>query len=489
MMGANSVQSGGGATVASFVIIRHKKLKSVGHVAAAIQHNSRGMDVPNADPARTPQNAVSGGGMLTLSNNLASCTIKSTQPNPVVALEYLVTASPERINDPAFDREGYFRDARAYLDELLGAENMVHCAIHMDETSPHMQIIYTPIVNVAASTRRRSVVVGKNADDSQRRETREFSTPAGRALRAKVFTDRAASKLLQSDFPARVGAKYGLERGIERSKAHHNPIQKVYPQVMQAIEQAEAKNRLIEVRTGELLARHEQISGDAAARTLPRPVRITAENVTPRVVSKNILGIATHETAEQVAERVTEGLGRYYAPLHEAAQRQQSAEIRAGQLAQQVEQLEAELKPLRPLLQGLDSDGVAAVLSHAEKVAERERVKTGFRAEFQRRVSAIVSPGRLSGPVATFMRIAKAALAKMTGDASQVDWDGVERDSIKQIIEDGWAPRRAGQVIQERSPGQVGRDPATMERELNAMPDTAEPKAKQPKQGQGFGPR
>lgn len=44
MMGANSVQSGGGATVASFVIIRHKKLKSVGHVAAAIQHNSRGMD-------------------------------------------------------------------------------------------------------------------------------------------------------------------------------------------------------------------------------------------------------------------------------------------------------------------------------------------------------------------------------------------------------------------------------------------------------------
>mgnify|MGYP000588417532 CR=1 FL=1 len=257
----------------------------------------------------------------------------------------------------------------------------------------------------------------------------------------------------------------------------------------QAIEQAEAKNRLIEVRTGELLARHEQISGDAAARTLPRPVRITAENVTPRVVSKNILGIATHETAEQVAERVTEGLGRYYAPLHEAAQRQQSAEIRAGQLAQQVEQLEAELKPLRPLLQGLDSDGVAAVLSHAEKVAERERVKTGFRAEFQRRVSAIVSPGRLSGPVATFMRIAKAALAKMTGDASQVDWGGVERDSIKQIIEDGWAPRRAGQVIQERSPGQVGRDPATMERELNAMPDTAEPKAKQPKQGQGFGPR
>lgn len=105
--------------MANFVIIRHKKLKSVGHVAAAIKHNSRGMDVPNADPARSPLNVVSGGGMLTLSSNLGTCTIKSTQPNPVVAIEYLVTASPERINDPTFDKEGYFRDARAYLDNLL----------------------------------------------------------------------------------------------------------------------------------------------------------------------------------------------------------------------------------------------------------------------------------------------------------------------------------------------------------------------------------
>lgn len=151
-----------------------------------------------------------------------------------------------------------------------------------------------------------------------------------------MFTDRAASKLLQSDFPARVGAKYGLERGIERSKAHHNPIQKVYPQVMQAIEQAEAKNRLIEVRTGELLARREQISGDAAARTFPRPVRITAENVTPRVVSKNILGIATHETAEQVAGARHRGAGALLCP----AARGRAAPAIGGDPGQQLAQVE-----------------------------------------------------------------------------------------------------------------------------------------------------
>ncbi len=466
--------------MANFVIIRHKKLKSVGHVAAAIKHNSRGMDVPNADPARSPMNVVSGGGMLTLSSNLGTCTIKSTQPNPVVAIEYLVTASPERINDPTFDREGYFNDAKAYLDNLLGPENLVHCAIHMDETSPHMQIIYTPIVAVAASTRRRSVVVGKNEDGTQRRETRDFSTSAGRALKAKMFTDKTASKTLQSDFAAKVGAKYGLERGIERSKARHEPIQKIYPQVLKKIEVGEEKNRLIEARTEELLARHEQISEDAAARKLPRPVRIRDVDVTPQVVSKNMFGISTYETTEEVAERITDDLARYYAPLHEAAQLQQSAEIRAGQLTAKVKQLEAELEPLRPLVEGLDTQGVSVVLSYAGKLAEEERVKTGWRAEIERRVSAIPSLLRMSGPVATFARIAMDFMSKVAGNASSVDWRGVEKDSMKQIIEDGWAPRKAGQVIQDHSPGQVGRDPVKMAQELEALSETAEPRPQKP---------
>jgi hypothetical protein len=86
----------------------------------------------------------------------------------------------------------------------------------------------------------------------------------------------------------------------------------------------------------------------------------------------------------------------------------------------------------------------------------------------------------MSGPVATFARIAKDFIAKVTGNTSNVDWGAVEKDSMKQIIEDGWAPRRAGQVLQEHSPGQVGRDPVKMAQELEALSDTAEPNPKKP---------
>jgi len=458
--------------MANFVIIRHKKLKSVGHVGAAIQHNSRGMDVPNADPSRSPLNEVSGGGMPTLSTNLKSCTITSTQKCPVIAIEYLVTASPERICDPTFDREGYFRDAKAYLDNLLGSDNLIHCAIHMDESSPHMQIIYTPIVDVAASTRRRSVIVGKNPDGTQQRETREFSTEAGRALRAKIFTDKTASKTLQSDFAAVVGAKYGLERGIERSKARHEPIQKIYPEMMRVIEEWEEKKASLEKETAALLERHEQISGAAATRKLPRPVRIRAQDVEPQVVAKNMFGISSYETSEQVASRITSGLASYYAPLHKAAALQQSAEIRATELSEKVKILEAELRPFRPLVEGLDEHGLTTVLSRAAEVAERERIRTGWRAEFERRISKLPNLTRMSGPVGTFARMAIAALAKVANIALDVDWRALENDSVRQIVEDGWTQRKAGEVIQEHSPGQVGRDPKKMAEELDAMADT-----------------
>ncbi|MBX9566684.1 hypothetical protein FKF78_16845 [Aeromonas hydrophila] len=84
-----------------------------------------------------------------------------------------------------FDRKAYFKAAKAYLDKLLGAENFIHEAVHYDERSVHGHFIYTPIIELEASTRRRSVVVGKTEDGKQKREVRECATKAGRALNAK----------------------------------------------------------------------------------------------------------------------------------------------------------------------------------------------------------------------------------------------------------------------------------------------------------------
>lgn len=227
--------------MSNFVIIRHKKLKSVGHVQAAINHNDRTTEPLNADPSQRHLNKVEGGGMAKLRENLASVTQASTAKEPVLAIEYIVSASPEQINDPSFDREGYFKAARAYLDKLVGADNLIDSAEHYDERSAHGHFIYTPIIELEASTRRRSVVVGKTEDGKQKREVKEFPTQAGRALNAKKFTSRAASIQLQSDFATQVGTPFGLRRGIERSKAKHTEIKAFYGQMKQEMAAIEAR--------------------------------------------------------------------------------------------------------------------------------------------------------------------------------------------------------------------------------------------------------
>lgn len=214
--------------MSNFVIIRHKKLKSDGHVEAAIKHNDRRTMPPNADPSKTHLNHFEGGGMATLKKNLASVTQASTAKNPVIAVEYIVTASPDQLQRPDFDLEGYFNAARAYLDRLVGAENLIHAAIHYDESNPHGHFIYTPIIELEPGIRRRSVVVGKDADGKQLREVREFPTKAGRALNGKRFTGLDASVQLQTDFAEQVGKPFGLIRGVRKSGAHHTEVKKFY---------------------------------------------------------------------------------------------------------------------------------------------------------------------------------------------------------------------------------------------------------------------
>lgn len=227
--------------MSNFVIIRHKKLKSDGHVEAAIKHNDRRTMPPNADPSKTHLNHFEGGGMATLKKNLASVTQASTAKNPVIAVEYIVTASPDQIQRPDFDLEGYFKAARAYLDKLVGAENLIHAAIHYDESNPHGHFIYTPIIELEPGIRRRSVVVGKDADGKQLREVREFPTKAGRALNGKKFTGLDASVQLQTDFAEQVGKPFGLIRGVRKSGAHHTEVKKFYGGLEEELAEASAQ--------------------------------------------------------------------------------------------------------------------------------------------------------------------------------------------------------------------------------------------------------
>ena len=79
----------------SYAILRTEKLKTMGNIAASLSHNYRNRPTPNADPYRTVNNEhdlkTAGQVMDGIKNRLP----EKTRKNAVLAIEYLITASPE----------------------------------------------------------------------------------------------------------------------------------------------------------------------------------------------------------------------------------------------------------------------------------------------------------------------------------------------------------------------------------------------------------
>lgn len=186
-----------------YAIMRTKKLKSMGAVARSARHTHREQPTPNADPGATGRNRTVGAkGSEQVLAALERTLPTKRRKDAVLAIEYLVTASPE-----AFKRHGgalndlgngYFDDALKWLYAKHGKENVISATIHLDESTPHLVAYVVPMT----------------AD--KRLSCREF-LGGPEKLRA-----------MQSDFHAKVGAKRGLDRGVEGSKAKHESVSAFY---------------------------------------------------------------------------------------------------------------------------------------------------------------------------------------------------------------------------------------------------------------------
>jgi Plasmid recombination enzyme len=188
--------------MANYAIIRIQKLKSASSVARSAMHALREQDTPNADPERTPDNTNLGAESVKgVMEAFRSRLPEKHRKDAVLCVEYLITASPEAMNDKTrAGQDGYFSDALDWLKTKHGAENVVFSGIHRDESTPHMYAYVVPRV--------------------------------GEKLNAKAFFGGAkALNALQTDFSQSVGIKHGFERGLERSKARHIPIREYYARV------------------------------------------------------------------------------------------------------------------------------------------------------------------------------------------------------------------------------------------------------------------
>lgn len=185
-----------------YAILRTQKLKSAVAVHRSLKHAFREQDTPNADAQRTPDNSHIGAS----DTKEAMAAFRSRLPekhrkDAVMAIEYLITASPEAMQGKGRgDQDAYFRDALKWLQDKHGAANVVYAGIHRDETTPHMYAYVVPLVG-------------------EKLNCRHFLGGS------KALTE------MQTDFAVQVGGKHGLERGLEGSKARHTTIAQYYGRV------------------------------------------------------------------------------------------------------------------------------------------------------------------------------------------------------------------------------------------------------------------
>lgn len=259
-----------------YAILRTQKLKSGIAVRRSMTHAFREQDTPNADPDRLSENTHLGA--YNVNDALARFNERlpdKVRKNAVLAIEYLITASPEDMHRRTRQQQdAYFSDAIKWLEDKHGKANVVYAGIHRDEQTPHMYAFVVPIDN-RGKLNCRSFLGG-----------------------AKALTE------MQTDFATQVGIKHSLQRGLEGSRARHTSIQQYYGRVNAAT----LKTPSIDVPEGKFFESKETYANRVANAVL--------EQMRPELVS---LKAKAHHTdlAQQQAKA--------------AEQRREQAEFRAQQ--------------------------------------------------------------------------------------------------------------------------------------------------------------
>lgn len=283
-----------------YAVMRCSKVKSFANAKRTTQHMLRESDVANADPERAGQNMHLMGAKT---SDQALGKMRENLPpkyrsNAVLAVEYLMTASPEFWEQATKEqRQDFYTSSMKWLTDKYGEQNVVIAKVHDDETSPHITALVTPVT----------------ADG--RLSARDYIGGAGKLRKDQTDYAKAVEHL-------------GLFRGVEGSKSTHRSIKDYYRGVTQAS-------------------------------TEKKPV-LKPEFLQPRVLEKGgAFKKDTMETPDQVAQRVTKAVNDYYAPYvakaldydrthsKEAkakAKRHDMYKDKAAQLEQQNQRIRAEVQ-------------------------------------------------------------------------------------------------------------------------------------------------
>lgn len=213
----------------SFAILRIKKHSNFGTVAGMCAHVMRTRHTPNADPKLRHLNKTVIGSVDMIADvkaRLDSAKIGKIRKNGVIAIEHMLTASPDFFKQNGALNEWY-KTSRQWLEQRYGRDNVVSVTVHLDESTPHMHAMIVPI---------------------EKKTTGRFA--GQERLNARAFTGgRKIMSEMQDSYAAAL-SHLGLERGSKRSEADHQTIKSWYAEANKDIsarqEQAEkqAKSNL-----------------------------------------------------------------------------------------------------------------------------------------------------------------------------------------------------------------------------------------------------
>ena len=183
----------------SFAILRVEKIKTQGAIASIGKHNERERETPNADYNITPENKtlVGDDSLSYLEAWQEKTKDLKIRSNAVLALEVVLTYSPEAKIQQSQNFEAWQAKNIQFLKDTFGEDNILKAKLHIDETTPHIHAVIVPI------------------DDKGK-------------LNARAFTGgREKLRDMQTNY-AEYMQDFKLNRGIENSRAEHIPLKKFY---------------------------------------------------------------------------------------------------------------------------------------------------------------------------------------------------------------------------------------------------------------------
>jgi hypothetical protein len=191
-----------------YAIYRHEKHSSASSIAAASRHMTRSAPTPNADPGRASLNRVLIGSddpsadvaaLVPAPDAVGKDGTKLRRSNSVLAVEVLITASPEWWAEATPTQQQKWLDSSVgWLVAEYGQENVAHLRLHGDEKTPHITGFVVPLDPETGRLNARRWIGGK---------------------------DRCSQQ--QTDYAAAV-EDLGIQRGIKGSKATHQRVQSHY---------------------------------------------------------------------------------------------------------------------------------------------------------------------------------------------------------------------------------------------------------------------